>query len=30
MKTRGFLCNKPYAETFTVEEDQKKQIITSF
>lgn len=30
MKTRGFLCHKAYAETFTVEEDQKKQIITSF
>ncbi len=30
MKTRGFLCNKDYAETFTVEEDQKKVILTEF
>ena len=30
MKMRGYLCRKEYAETFTVEEIEKKQIKTSF
>lgn len=30
MKMRGFLCRKEYAETFTIDESQKKQTLTSF
>lgn len=30
MKMRGYLCHKEYAETFTVDDYQKKRIVTSF
>lgn len=30
MKMRGYLCNKEYAETFAVPEENKKQILTGF
>lgn len=30
MKLRGYLCRREYAETFTIDEDQKKQVLTGF
>lgn len=30
MKSRGFLCDKPYAETFNIDEDQKRIVLSEF